>query len=97
MKLERITVFKLTEDDWYPPFRIGRYNVNETNSLVEVSFLEYSNSYGWKVYVTGADDFSLEKEYPLNQRQEAYDMFLHIIAQDRVSETYLHKLGFVRG
>lgn len=90
--VERVSVFKYTEDDWYPPFYL-RHNAEETYKLVEVSLLEYSTKLGtFCVCAWGEDDFGLEKEF--SNLEEAKQVFEDIISQKLVSTEYLRNLGF---
>lgn len=58
--------FKLTDKDWYPPWRLdqedGRF---DTVNLVQVSLIEFplDRGGGWRVAVWGADDTGMEKDF----------------------------------
>lgn len=104
--LERITVFKLTEDDWYPAYKMdGFHDGVENPSMVHVSFIEFPDLAGFRVCVWGADDDGMEFDimssvYPELSwdvlRHRAKDMFNLVIRSKYVNKSALKRLGFLR-
>lgn len=92
---ERISVFKLTDDDWCPSFRIdGYYNSVKGEKLVEVTFLQFSDFSGWRCCVWGADDDG--RDFDGKDRELVWKMFLAVISQPKVNKGFLQDKGFVR-
>lgn len=91
---ERLSVFKLTDDDWYPAYKINGYH-NGINSpkMVEVTFLQFLDKSGWRCCVWGADDDG--RDFDDNDREKVWDMFLYLIKQPKVNKGMLNDLGFV--
>ena len=99
MKLEtigqkhiRISVFKETEDNWYPPHELvtdARYKY-----LVEVSYVELDNG-EWRVCCWGKDDLGLEIDFGQHERMKAWEVFIKILEQKYVSIDFCKSLGMV--
>lgn len=86
-----VSVFKETEDNWYPSFEIkgdARYKY-----LVEVSYLELSDGM-WRVCVWGQDDMGMERDFEPYERMKAWEVFISIIEQHYVSYNFIKDLGF---
>lgn len=84
-------IFKATSDDWYPCFKVYDH------TLVKVTCLELSDGSGWRVCVWGADDDGMERDWPTWQGQfPAFQMFMEIIRQPKISKQWLLEAGFVR-
>lgn len=79
----RIDVFKRTNDDWYPPYRLTG---EKEQRLVEVSFMNLSNG-EWRVCAWGGDDMGLERDY--SNEGEAFNVFLQIIGKEYVDTRML--------
>jgi hypothetical protein len=89
--MKPVSVFKLTQDDWYPPYNL------DGDQVVRVSFLgnisnpdEYPT---YRVCVWGRDDFG--KEYDSDNETEVWCLFLQVIGMEFVDCDELTKLGFV--
>lgn len=90
-----IRCFKLTDDDWYPCFKIdGWYGGVEGETFVEVSLLALRDG-EYRVCVWGADDCGMELDLPHTEHDKAVQLFFDVIQQSRVSMGYLKKRGFV--
>lgn len=86
---KRISVFKPTEDDWYPSYLLADANAK----LVKITILEYPTMLGkFCVCAWGADDFGLQKEF--DNLEEAKRVFETIIELNTVSIKQLIKLEF---
>lgn len=93
---ERTRCFKLTDDDWNPSYKMNGYHQGVKNpNLVEVSFIQFCNNEGWRVCVWGADDSGMEKDFPHNQRNEAWQLFSELLNLATVNRGKLKDLGFV--
>jgi hypothetical protein len=94
-----IRVFKFTDQSWYPSYKLASYKLDgyykglADRLLVEVSFLQLTDG-DWRVCVWGADDFGKEKDFPVKDRQAAWDLFVKVISQESVNVEYLKDLGF---
>jgi hypothetical protein len=89
----KINVYKKTNDDWYPNFKI-----ENGDDLVRVSFTQTGPDpnlgYGdWRVCVWGNDDCGMERDFILEG--EALNIFYQVIGWDSVDMDKLEKLGFV--
>lgn len=96
---ERISVFKLTNGEWYPSYVIdGYHNGNQNPKLVEVSFLELipfgKSPKEWRVAVWGADDTGMDIDFPSEEREKAFALFVEVITQQYVDRDYLTSKGF---
>jgi len=92
-KPERIDVFKLTQDDWYPAYQLaGWFRGKKGTRLVTVSFIEMINGGGWRVCVWGGDDYGLERD--LDDWGEAIELFDEVIRQEFVNQQWLRDQGF---
>lgn len=90
---ERISVFKPTQDDWYPAFQLnGWYEGEKDARLVEVSFLKLLDGQ-WRVCVWGADDYGLEQDF--TDQGAAYEIFEYVIGQKYVNKQWLIDRHFV--
>lgn len=90
--MNRVDVFKLTEDNWYPPYYI------DNNAAVMVSFTplrsEENQCEQWRVCVWGNDDCGMEKDFAFNEEAKAWCCFLEVIGMEYVNMKDLKKLGF---
>lgn len=102
----RIECFKKTRDDWYGSYKFdGDYNHNHQQDkfLCRVGFLRYRQTTettppGYKVYASGNDDFSLEKEFSHDDFELAQKIFLTILGEEYISKDFLmSELGFEHG
>lgn len=92
---ERIAVFKLTDDDWYPSYKLDGYHRGvQSPALVEVIFLQFVDQSGWRCCVWGADDEG--RDFDDTDRDKVWDTFHFLISQPKVNKGLLHDLGFVR-
>jgi hypothetical protein len=83
-----IVVYKLTKDDWHPPFQVDGENA------VSVSFLRLNpEGSEWRVCAWGADDFGVEKDF--TNWSLAYEEFILAISQGYLSKDYLWERGWV--
>lgn len=64
-----LSVYKSTEDDWYPPF---------PNKTVKVIMFRGSYEDGWYVRVWGADDMGVEKNF--EKKGDALCLFMSLIS-----------------
>ncbi|MCB0743279.1 MAG: hypothetical protein KDC67_05200 [Ignavibacteriae bacterium] len=90
-----ITVYKRTNDNWYPSFELKSYYDNKC-LLVLVSLIEINNpniSFKYKVSAWGNDDLGLEKYF--SDKNYAYDMFFKVISLEYVDIGTLIDLGFI--
>lgn len=93
MSRERISVFKLTQDDWHPAYQLaGWYRGKKGMRLVEVSFLELLDGQ-WRVCIWGADDDGLEQDF--TDQGAAYEIFEYVINQEYVNKQWLIDRHFV--
>lgn len=95
--MQKQTVFKLTDDDWYPSYYLGNYYCGQAPGdvlLVEVSFLQLMDGC-FRVCVWGNDDLGMELDFMPYEHPEAEQMFHQVIALDRVNKQTLTDLGFV--
>ena len=89
----RISVFKPTNDDWYPSYQIeGYWKGIPGQLLVEVSFLELLDGQ-WRVCIWGADDCGYEQDF--TDQGAAYEMFEHVVFQEHVDKEWLIAIHFV--
>lgn len=87
------TVFKTTNDEWYPAYILcDTWNNNQ--KLVEVSFQQLDEG-EWRVSVWGCDDCGMERDYSMHNEREAWGMFLQVIGMEDVDRDPLIGLGFV--
>lgn len=93
-KHEYYEVLKKTNDDWYPSYKMGDTHFE---LYVRVYFVEYTNSFGYKVAAWGNDDFGLEKEFSVKERQQAWDLFLELIQMQYIGKDKLKWMGFEHG
>lgn len=91
---ERITCFKLTDDDWCPSFKIQKkYEGKENVPFVEVSFIELTNGM-WRCCVWGGDDFGMEKDF--SERTSAWEAYLHLVCLPKININILKTLDFIQ-
>lgn len=97
---KRISVFKLTHDNWCGSYRLGDYYDGVKNPmLVEVIFNGNITSYMeeldpvWRTCVWGNDDLGME--FDCNSYEEAWAKFQEVIALDHVDQSKLKELGYV--
>lgn len=80
------SVFKRTNDDWYPCYVIDHSNI----ALVEVSIEDIEGR--WFIQVRGHDDYGFERSIP--DEQTAKFIFDGIISWDYVDMAKLKAIGF---
>lgn len=91
---ERQSCFKITNDNWYPPYQIkGWHKGVKDQSLVEVSFMKLLDG-RYRCCVWGADDYGLE--FDREDRQTVWEIYLSLLEKDVIERDALYKLGFVR-
>ena len=91
--MKKMQVFKLTDEDWYPSFKLaGYYQGKRGLPLVSVSCLELLVAPQFRVCVWGADDFGMERDY--HCELAALEMFQLILQQDVVRTSFLKDNGF---
>lgn len=86
-----VSVFKLTDDDWCSSFTVN--TGVQYFDLVEVSFIPFDDSDGWRVCCWGDDDFGLEKDF--FDEREAWGCFVSVIGMEKVSISKLIDMEFV--
>jgi hypothetical protein len=89
-----ISVFKPTNDEWYPSFKIdGWYDGIKNQALVEVTFTGQLSDGTWRVCAWGADDHGME----LDQETEGHALttFMQVIGMNYVNIKDLITLGFI--
>jgi hypothetical protein len=104
--LEKIIAFKLTEDNWYPSYRLEGYHEGAKDcDMVCVSLIEFPNLAGFRVSVWGDDDDGMEFNLMSNVYPElswdvlahrAKEMFNLVIRGKYVNKSDLKQLGFIR-
>lgn len=82
----RISVFKCTQDDWYPSYSIENFS----EKLVEVSLEDIDGA--WYVQAWGKDDCGFEMR--LSNRYDATKIFNQVISLEYVNMKNLTDLGF---
>ena len=93
---ERVSCFKLTDDDWYPSYKLDGYHKGvERPKMVTLTFLQFLHDEGWRVCVWGADDCGMHKDFSPEQRQDAWDLFLLLLSLPAVNQGKLKDLGFI--
>jgi hypothetical protein len=86
----RIVVFKLTDEDWHPSFKIeGKYGP----SVLKVAHHEKSPNGIHRVSVWGGDDFGME--FDTDDYGMAWSVFLRICGMPTVTQQALKNLGFI--
>jgi len=88
-KYMKITVFKETDDDWYPSILLK----DCTKKLVRISFLKLQNG-EYRVCAWGDDDFVMEIDFPKPDKHNAKALFYSVISTEKVSIEMLRKSGF---
>ena len=94
--MDKITVYKETQDNWYPVYRVKGWNNNL--NLVCVSFTQTgpnpANGDGqWRVCVWGEDDFGMERDY--DDKSACLCMFHKVIGWKYVNQDKLNDHGFI--
>ena len=90
----RVEVFKLTEDDWHPAYRLASwFGGRPGTKLVTVACVEMTNGES-RVCVWGSDDDGLEKDLP--DLASAGALFDYVIRQKYVNKQWLRDIGFVQ-
>lgn len=87
--MNRIEVFKKTEDDWYPNYQILMVRVTYHGNIA----LPTEDVPFYRVSVWGADDCGME--YDTDNEKEAYTIFMQTIGLKYVNMADLKQLGFV--
>ena len=96
--MKKMQVFKLTDEDWYPSFKLaGYYQGKKGLPLISVAYLELSRAPGelhpqYRVCIWGADDFGMKRDY--HCELAALEMFHLILQQDVVRTSFLKEHGF---
>jgi hypothetical protein len=86
--------YKETDDDWAPSYILSTKNYpNRGPKLVKISFSQLSTKQ-WRVCVWGGDDLGMEKDFPESEKDEACDLFTHLISLDKVNIQGLLGLKF---
>ena len=90
----RIDVYKPTNDDWYPNFK-----VTDGPDLVHVSFTQTGPNPEkfegeFRVCVWGNDDCGMERDFENNEAL-ALNIFMQVIGWPTVDRDKLKELGFV--
>lgn len=80
---ERSDTYRPTSDDWYP---------NCYDGTVKVSFIELS-SQQWRVCVWGDDDMGMERDYPSDERDQAYSLYLRLVGCSDVTKALCRESG----
>lgn len=99
MRDDRVEVFKETDDDWYPSYRLAGFSPvsDEKRMLVLVAFcgnISPPNERKFhRVSVWGADDCGME--YDCERAGECWTMFVRVIKMEKVNRDELKKMGFV--
>lgn len=99
----RQVVFKLTDEDWYPSYRLANWYYGvapEETGMVEVAFLQFPKweqcpDPGYRVCVWGNDDFGMERDYTATEYDAALAMFHKIISWEKIAVKPLESEGFV--
>ena len=82
-----VDVFKLTDDDWYPPFWLS-----EGRHLVMVAF-DNLDTGEYRVSAWGQDDMGLERDF--DNESQAWNVFQQIIGLEKVNQHQLiHEFEF---
>lgn len=91
--MEKIEVYKSTNDEWCGNYILSTSNRQNISSLVRVYFL--SNEEGYSIGVVGTDDFGMYKNFPIEHftKQDAIDLFLKIISLETLNQENLYILG----
>ena len=85
-----IEVFKETQDDWHPCYKL----IHHTNLvLVRLSKLGPEADSNWRVSVWGADDDGMEWDYWIEDAARA--IFMQVISMERVNKSKLIAMGFI--
>jgi len=90
----RRSVYKPTDDDWYPSFRLNDAEEGNppTTKLVKISLL-YLAGGTYRVCAWGNDDFGLERDF--EDKSEAMGCFLNILAMPKVNQVDLAQMNFI--
>jgi hypothetical protein len=82
--------FKVTEDDWYPAYRMS----NGNTKLVMVSVFHFIQTLdALRVCVWGMDDLGLEKDF--TDADEALKLYNDILDLPFVNRDVLYKMGLI--
>jgi hypothetical protein len=102
----KVTVFKPTYEDWFPCYSCPDLHNQLTKDmspdlkpgLVKVSFLRTgANEDGpWRVCVWGNDDFGMEKDFPVEDKESAWKCFLEVISCEYIAKSWLANNQFVK-
>ena len=97
--MQEITVFKLTQDNWYPSYKLnGFFEGQKDRLLVSVSFIENISPPGDKpisrICVWGGDDIGMEHD--CLDAETAFEIFTSVIKLPFVNKENLSLLGFVQ-
>lgn len=82
----KISVYKSTQDDWYPSFSVENFS----DKLVVISLEDIGGV--WYVQAWGMDDCGFEKRFP--NRYDATRIFNQLISLEYVNMQHLTDLGF---
>jgi len=94
--LKRISVFKLTRDDWYPSFQLSTRATGRTGrQIVELLRLELPDG-DWRVLARGGDDYGLERDFSGEDAEaQATTIFEGLLDWEFINQKELAALGFV--
>lgn len=94
MREPPIRCFKLTDDEWWPSYKVDGWHFGvKSQKLVHVSFLQFHDESGWRCCVWGADDFGLD--FDSTVRSDVWNMWLLVMAQEKLTVAWLREMGFV--
>lgn len=82
----RIDVYKDTQDDWYPSFRL-----NDRHDLVRCSFFPLGDGL-WRVCVWGNDDAGVERDF--DNKDQAKAVWDAVLRMEHVNRDLLEALHF---
>lgn len=93
-KLERVSCFKMTDDDWYPSYKLQGYHAGTMNQkLVTVTFLQFPDGGGYRCCVWGQDDCGMDFDH--EDRNLVWFTFMDVLFQEKVNKGFLKDRGFV--
>jgi hypothetical protein len=90
MNMVRTAVFKLTNDNWCPSYKLGNEMAVEVSFIPLVSYKTEGNK--WRVCIWGEDDTGMEKDFV--SESEAITAFLEVIGLNFVNFDNLSERGF---
>jgi hypothetical protein len=96
VELEKIEVFKLTQEHWYPSYILDWHAGVKNPKLVIVKFIQFPKFGGWRISVRGDEGPGLEYNVGNVLRQVAFDLFLKVIREKYIRKEWLIQHGFVQ-